>query len=70
MGRIRGFLAQGKRGKRLVGLIAVPTSGLVYLDANSIIYSVEKHSIYWPIIEPVWLAAKGKMIESSAATLP
>jgi predicted nucleic acid-binding protein len=43
----------------------------VYLDANSIIYSVEKHTTYWPLIQPVWLAAKGKTIEivSSELTL-
>jgi predicted nucleic acid-binding protein len=36
---------------------------LVYLDANSIIYSVEKHPIYWPLLEPVWRAAVGNAIE-------
>lgn len=52
-----------------MGMISVPASGLVYLDANSIIYSVEKHPIYWPLIEPVWLAAKGKTIEIVSSDL-
>ncbi len=51
--------------------MTIPSSGLVYLDANAIIYSVEKHPIYWPLIQPVWLAAKGKANEivSSELTL-
>jgi len=50
-------------------MITVPASGLVYLDANSIIYSVEKHPVYWPLIEPVWLAAKSKTIEILSSDL-
>jgi hypothetical protein len=46
-----------------VGALTVPSSGLVYFDANSVIYSVEKHPIYWPLLEPLWQAAKGKTIE-------
>jgi hypothetical protein len=46
-----------------VGSLTVPSSGLVYLDANSVIYSVEKHPVYWPLLEPLWQAAKGKAIE-------
>jgi len=34
-----------------------------YLDANAVIYSVEKHPVYWPPLQPLWLAAKGKTIE-------
>jgi predicted nucleic acid-binding protein len=43
----------------------------VYLDANAVIYSVEKHPTYWPVLQPLWLAAKGKTIEivSSELTL-
>src|SRR5262245_31415020 len=37
-------------GKRLVGSLTVPSAGLVYLDANSVIYSVEKHPVYWPLL--------------------
>ena len=43
--------------------ITVPPSGLVYFDANPIIYSVEKHPAYWPLREPLWQAAQGKTIE-------
>lgn len=37
--------------------LSVPSSGQVYLDANSIIYSVEKIEPYASILEPVWTAA-------------
>jgi predicted nucleic acid-binding protein len=46
-----------------VGSLTVPSSGLVYFDANAVIYSVEKHPVYWPLLQPLWLAAKGKTIE-------
>jgi predicted nucleic acid-binding protein len=54
-----------------VGSITVPSAGQVYLDANSVISSVEKHPVYWPLLQPLWLAAKGKTIEivSSELTL-
>jgi predicted nucleic acid-binding protein len=44
-------------------------AGLVYLDANPIIYSVEKHPAYWPLLEPLWQAAKGKNIEIVSSDL-
>jgi predicted nucleic acid-binding protein len=46
-----------------VGSLIVPSSGLVYLDTNCIIYSVEKHPVYWPLLKLLWQAAKGKTIE-------
>ena len=41
-----------------MGSIVLPGSGTVYLDANAIIYSVETNPSYWPIVEPVWQAAR------------
>jgi predicted nucleic acid-binding protein len=32
-------------------------------------YSVEKHSVYWPLLQPVWLAAKAKTIEIVSSDL-
>ena len=52
-----------------MGTLIVPGSGLVYLDANSIIYSVEKHPVYWPLLEPLWQAAKVKTIEIVSSDL-
>jgi len=49
--------------------ITVPSSGLVYLDANPVIYSVEKHPLYWPLLQPLWQAAQGKAIEIVSSEL-
>ena len=49
--------------------ITVPPSGLVYFDANPIIYSVEKHPAYWPLLEPLWQAAQGRTIEIVSSEL-
>jgi len=49
--------------------MTIPSSGLVYLDANSIIYSVEKHPTYWPLLQPVWRAAKDTTIEIISSDL-
>ncbi len=52
-----------------MGSLTVPSAGLVYLDANSMIYSVEKHPVYWSFLQPLWLAAKGKTIEIVSSDL-
>lgn len=52
-----------------MGSLTVPSSGLVYFDANAVIYSVEKHPVYWPLLQPLWLAAKGKTIEIVSSDL-
>lgn len=46
-----------------MGTLTLPASGLVYLDANSIIYTVEKHPVYGPLLHPLWRAAQAKTIE-------
>lgn len=52
-----------------MGSLIVPSAGQVYLDANAVIYSVEKHPTYWPLLQPIWLAAKGKTIEIVSSDL-
>jgi predicted nucleic acid-binding protein len=52
-----------------VGSLIVPSAGLVYVDANAVIYSVEKHPVYWPLLQPLWQAAKGKTIEIVSSDL-
>jgi hypothetical protein len=43
-----------------MGSLTVPSSGLVYFDTNPVIYSVEKNPTYWPLLEPLWQAAKAR----------
>ncbi len=52
-----------------MGALTVPAAGLVYFDANSVIYSVEKHPVYWPLLQPLWQAAKGQSIEIVSSEL-
>jgi hypothetical protein len=52
-----------------MGSLTVPAAGLVYLNATSIIYSVEKHPLDWPLLQPLWQAAKGKTIEIVSSDL-
>ena len=40
--------------RQLVGSLTLPSAGLVYLDANPVIYSVEKHPVYGPLLQPLW----------------
>jgi predicted nucleic acid-binding protein len=46
-----------------MGSLILPASGLVYIDANPIIYTVEKHPAYGPLLQPLWRAAQAKTIE-------
>jgi hypothetical protein len=41
-----------------VGTLSLPASGRVYLDANPIIYTVEKHPDFGPLLQPLWQAAQ------------
>jgi predicted nucleic acid-binding protein len=41
----------------------LPPSGSIYLDANALIYSVETHPTYWPLLDPVWRAARAGRIQ-------
>jgi predicted nucleic acid-binding protein len=52
-----------------VGSLNLPASGLVYLDANSIIYTVEKHPIYGPLLQPLWVAARAITLEIVSSEL-
>jgi predicted nucleic acid-binding protein len=52
-----------------VGALTLPASGLVYVDANPIIYTVEKHPIYGPLLQPLWQAARTRVIEVVSSDL-
>jgi predicted nucleic acid-binding protein len=52
-----------------MGSLTVPSSGLVYFDTNSVIYSVEKNPAYWLLLEPLWQAAKAGTVEIVSSDL-
>ena len=52
-----------------MGTLSLPASGLVYLDANPVIYTVEKHPVYGPLLQPLWQAVQAKAIEVVSSDL-
>lgn len=49
--------------------LTVPSSGLVYVDSVVLIYSVERYPSYWPLLQPLWLAAQAGGIEVVSSEL-
>jgi predicted nucleic acid-binding protein len=41
-----------------VGALTLPTGGTVYTDAQVLIYSVEQHPKYAPLLVPLWQAVQ------------
>ncbi len=37
-----------------MGPLTLPTSGLIYVDASGLIYSVERVEPYRTLLEPMW----------------
>lgn len=43
-----------------MGVIPLPASGKIAVDANILIYSVETQEPYWSLLQPLWNAAKSR----------
>ncbi len=52
-----------------MGSLTLPASGTVYVDANAIIYSVEKIEPYSTLLQPMWLAAQAGTISIVSSEL-
>lgn len=52
-----------------MGQLALPVSGVVYVDTAPIIYSVEKHADYWSLLRPLWAASKAGQIFVASSEL-
>jgi predicted nucleic acid-binding protein len=54
-----------------MGSLSLPSSGLVYVDSVTVIYTVERFPKYWALLDPLWQAARQKTVEivSSELTL-
>ncbi len=52
-----------------MGTMKLPTTGLVYLDTNPVIYSMEKHVDYWEMLRPLWAAAAANTLQLVASEL-
>lgn len=52
-----------------MGALALPTHGIVYIDANSIIYTVEKVEPYRTALVPLWDAIQARVLTASTSDL-
>ncbi len=52
-----------------MGQLILPPSGLVYVDANVVIYSVEKIEPYWTLLQPMWQACQAGQISLVSSEL-
>lgn len=52
-----------------MGSLILPTSGPVYFDASAIIYAVETHSTYWPLLQPLWQQVDGGQLQGMSSAL-
>jgi predicted nucleic acid-binding protein len=46
-----------------VGVLTLPTSGTVYLDANGFIYSIERIDPYRSILDTLWLTVSAGQVK-------
>jgi predicted nucleic acid-binding protein len=49
--------------------MTIPTTGVVYVDTNPVIYSMEKHADYWGVLRPLWAAASARTLQLVASEL-
>lgn len=52
-----------------MGALILPTSGFVYVDTVTLIYTVETYSAYWPTLQPLWRAAQSGTLEVISSDL-
>lgn len=52
-----------------MGSINLPATGQVYLDAQCLIYSIEPHPIYFPVVFPVWTAAQAGQLRIATSEM-
>ena len=45
-----------------MGTLELPQDGTIYIDAQIVIYTIDKHPIYAPLCRPLWDAAKSGKI--------
>ena len=37
-----------------MGALILPSAGNIFVDANTLIYTVQRHPTYYPLLEPFW----------------
>jgi predicted nucleic acid-binding protein len=52
-----------------VGALTLPATGNVYVDANAVIYAVEKIEPFTSLLQPLWLAAQAGRLQIATSEL-
>ncbi len=52
-----------------MGSLNLPASGQVYVETPTLIYSVERHPLYGPLLDPFWQAALAGQIRPVSSEL-
>ncbi len=52
-----------------MGTINLPTNGTIYLDTDTLIYSVEKITPYAGLLQPLWLSAQAGVLQIATSEL-
>ena len=52
-----------------MGSLTLPPAGLVYADTQVLIYTVEKHPAYAPLLRPLWQAVQGGGLDVATSEL-
>lgn len=52
-----------------MGSLTLPPSGVVYLDAQAIIYTVEEHPQYAPLLDDLWQASATGRVTAATSQL-
>ena len=52
-----------------MGALTLPSGGCVYADVQILIYSVEKHPDYAPLLRPLWQAVQSEGLEVVSSEL-
>jgi predicted nucleic acid-binding protein len=52
-----------------MGSLTLPASGLVYADTQILIYTIENHPDYAPLLMPLWLAVQAQTFQVISSEL-
>lgn len=52
-----------------MGPLKLPDSGSIYVDSQILIYSIEKHPVYAPMLRSFWAAVEARRLEAHCSEL-
>ena len=52
-----------------MGSLTLPASGLIYVETPALIYTIERHPIYEPLLDPFWQAARNGRVTPISSEL-